>query len=280
MNYAIKDSQQQALINLLRPQHNAQHMSDNNQNSIKYLLKNLKNKNIISHNNCYISKFKTTKNSPERLIIEKAMNIQKNIDNNNMNYKKSNKFPVKGRIILNNQKKTEKIMEEILKNKIIKNKDKINNKIYENKNNSVNQGTIYKNIKQMNNNNNNKNNNTNITDNINMNLSNYSHILPNKNQYINQNHGGFDFNNLMPGPTTADGPNSYRVPQKRSNSILDDEEYFIYYNKNKKNVNQKNMIDKKLFSTNKITQKSKNDPSFKTIIMHIIFIIVNKTIHS
>ena len=257
MNYALKNSQQ-TLINLLRPQNNAQHISDNNQNSIKYLLKNLKNKNIISHNNCYISKFKTTKNSPERLIIEKAMNIQKNLDNNNVNYKKSNKFPVKGRIILNNQKKAEKIMEEILKNKIIKNKDKINNKIYENKNNSVNQGTIYKNIKQI-------NNHTNINDNLNINISNYSHILPNKNKYINQNIIGFDFNNQVSGPTVA-GPNSYRVPQKRSNSILDEEEYFIYYNKNKKNANQKNIIDKKLFSTNKIQQKSKNDSKFKTII--------------
>ena len=236
MNYALKNSQQ-TLINLLRPQNNAQHISDNNQNSIKYLLKNLKNKNIISHNNCYISKFKTTTNSPERLIIEKTMNIQKNLDNNNVNYKKSNKFPVKGRIILNNQKKAEKIMEEILKNKIIKNKDKINNKIYENKNNSVNQGTIYKNIKQI-------NNHTNINDNLNINISNYSHILPNKNKYINQNIIGFDFNNQVSGPTVA-GPNSYRVPQKRSNSILDEEEYFIYYNKNKKNANQKNIIDKK-----------------------------------
>ena len=56
MKYAIKNSQQ-TLINLLRPQIN-QHMSNNNQNSIKYLLKNLnlKNNNIISHNNCYISK--------------------------------------------------------------------------------------------------------------------------------------------------------------------------------------------------------------------------------
>ena len=86
MKYAIKNSQQ-TLINLLRPQIN-QHMANNNQNSIKYLLKNLKNNNIISHNNCYISKFKTTKNSPERIIIEKVNNIQKNLDSNNGNSKK------------------------------------------------------------------------------------------------------------------------------------------------------------------------------------------------
>ena len=110
MKYPLKDSKQ-TLINLLHPQHNNQHISNNNQNSIKYLLKNLKNKNVISHNNCYISKFKTTKNSPERYIIEKVVNLQKNIENNGMNYKKSNKFPIKGRIILNNQKKPEKIME-------------------------------------------------------------------------------------------------------------------------------------------------------------------------
>ena len=260
MKYGIKNSQQ-ALINLLRPQNNAHHMQSNNQNSIKYLLKNLKNNNIISHNNCYISKFKTTKNSPERIIIEKATNIQKNFDNNNGNYKKSSKFPIKGKIILSNQKRAEKIMEEILKNKIIKNKEKINNKIYENKNNSINQGTIYKNINQI-------NNNVNINDNLNININNISHILPNKNKYLNQNIIGFEFNNQISGPTLA-GPNSYRIPQKRSNSILDDEEYFIYHNKNNKNINKKNIIDKKFFySSNKPQQKSKNSDgsTFNTII--------------
>ena len=254
MKYGIKTSQQ--LINLLRPQHN------NNQNSIKYLLKNFKNNNVKSHNNCYISKFKTTKNSPERIIIEKVANIQKNFDNNNIDYKKSNKFPIKGKIILSNQKRAEKLMEEILKNKIIKNKDKINKQIYENKNNSINQGTIYKNLNQIN------NNNGNINDNLNININNISHILPNKNKYLNQNIMGFDFSNQISGPTLA-GPNSYRIPQKRSNSILDDEEYFIYHNKNTKNINKKNIIDKKFFySSNKPQQKSKNSDSstFNTII--------------
>ena len=251
MKYAIKNHEH-AFINLLRPQNNAHHLpNNNNQNSIKYLLKNLKNNNIISHNNCYISKFKTTKNSPERIILEKATNIQKNLDNN-LNYKKSKNLPIKGRIILNNnQKRADKFMEEILKNKLIKNKDKINNKIFENKNNSINQGTIYKNIKPI-------NNNTNINDNINININNISHILPNKNKYLNQNIIGFEFSNQISGPTMA-GPNSYRIPQKRSNSILDDEEYFIYHNKNNKNINKKNIMEKKLFySSNKQQQKSKN----------------------
>ena len=249
----------QTLINLLRPQNNSQHMS-NNQNSIKYLLKNLKNNKILSHNNCFISKFKTTKNSPERIIIEKvASNLQKNLENNN--YKKNGKFSNKGRIILNNPKKpSEKIMEEILKNKIIKNKEKINNKIYENKNNSINQGAIYKNIKQI-------SNNTNINDNMNININNLSHILPNKNKYLNQNIIGLEFSNQISGPTLA-GPNSYRMTQKRSNSILDDEDYFIYNNKNNKNINKKNIIDKKFFySSNKPIQNYKNNSTtFNTII--------------
>ena len=257
MKYTLKNPQQ-ALINLLRPQNNSQNMSNNNQNSIKYLLKNLKNNKIISHNNCFISKFKTTKNSPERIIIDKLTNnIQKNLENN-ANYKKNNKFSNKGRIILNNQKKTEeKIMEEIFKNKIIKNKEKLTNKIYENKNNSINQGTTYKNIKQ-------NNNNTNINDNLNINIS---HILPNKTKYLNQNIIGLEFSNQISGPTIA-GPNSYRIPQKRSNSILDDEEYFIYNNKNNKNINKKNVIDKKFFySSNKPIQNSKNNSTtFNTII--------------
>ena len=260
MKYAINNSQQ-TLINLLRPKINQQ-FSNNNQNSIKYLLKNLKNNNIISHNNCYISKFKTTKNSPERIIIEKVNNMQKNVDStNNINYKKNSKLSTKGRLILNNQKKAEKIIEDILKNKIIKNKEKISSKIYENKNNSINQGTIYKNIKH-------NNNNTNINDNLNLNINNISHILPNKNKYLNQNIIGFDFNNQISGPTLP-GPNSYRVPQKRSNSILDDEEYIIYHNKNNKNINKKNIIDKKFFySSNKPIQKSKNNDAstFNTII--------------
>ena len=117
MNYSLKNSKHNTLINLLRLQNNAQYISGNNQNSIKYLLKNLNNNNIISHNNCYISKFKTTKNSPERILFEKAIN-SKNQDN--VNLKKSNKFPIKGRIVvLNNQKKAEKIMEDILKKRII-----------------------------------------------------------------------------------------------------------------------------------------------------------------
>lgn len=71
-------------------------------------------------------------------------------------------------------------MEDILKKRIIKSNNKINNKVYENKNNSINQGTIYNknmnmNVKQVNN-----NNNTNINDNLNIN--DISHILPNKNK--------------------------------------------------------------------------------------------------
>ena len=145
----------------------------------------------------------------------------------------------------------------------MKNKEKINNKLNENKNNSINQGNIYKNIniKQM-------SNNTNINDNLNVNINNISHILPNKNKYLNQNIIGFDYSNQISGPTLA-GPNSYRIPQKRCNSILDEEEFFIYHNKNNKNFNKKNIIDKKFFfSSNKPLQKSKNGDAstFNTII--------------
>ena len=55
-------------------------MQGNNQN-LKYLLKNIKINNIISHNNCCILKFKKTKIFPERFIFEKAANSKKNIDN-------------------------------------------------------------------------------------------------------------------------------------------------------------------------------------------------------
>ena len=75
----MKNSQQ-SLMNFFHLPNNSQYMQGNNQN-LKYLLKNFKINDIISHNNCCISKFKTTKNSPERLIFEKATNIQKNIDN-------------------------------------------------------------------------------------------------------------------------------------------------------------------------------------------------------
>ena len=98
MKYSIKNSQQ-SLMNLFHPQNSSQYVQGNNQN-LKFFLKNFKiGNNIISHNNCYISKFKTTKNSPERLLFEKTVNVQNNIDN-----KKANKFPVRGKIILGNQK--------------------------------------------------------------------------------------------------------------------------------------------------------------------------------
>ena len=266
MNYSMKNSQQ-SLMNLFHLQNNSQYMQGNNQN-LKYLLKNFKINNIISHNNCYISKFKTTKNSPERLIFEKTSNVQKNIDNN-INHKKENKYPIRGKILLGNQKKPDKIVEELLRNKINKNKQKINNKVNENKNNSMNKGTIYRNINA-----NANHNHTNvINDNLNINLNNISHIIPNKNNVSNKNILGFDFTNQISGPTLA-GPNSYRAPQKKDNNMLEDEEYFIYINKNNKNINKNinkknNISDKKFgsFSTNKQQRKIKNNGvNFNTII--------------
>ena len=274
----MKNSQQ-SLMNLFHAQNNnSQFVQGNNQN-LQYLLKNFKINNIISHNNYYISKFKTTKNSPERVIFEKTVNAQNNIENN-INHKKLNKFPMRGKIILGNQKKPEKIMEELLRNKINKNKQKMNSKTSDIKNNSMNKGTIYRNI------NNAHTNNTNIiNDNLNINLNNISHILPNKNNGPNKNIIGFDFPNQISGPTMA-GPNSYRAPPKKTNNILEDEEYFIYINKNNKNskninknINKKNINDKKFgsFSTNKQRQKAKNNGvNFNTIIAKKNFYGQNK----
>ncbi len=274
----MKNSQQ-SLMNLFHPQNNnSQFIGGNNQN-LKYLLKNFKINNIISHNNCYISKFKTTKNSPERLIFEKTVNVQNNIENN-INHKKINKFPMRGKIILGNQKKSEKLIEEMLRNKINKNKQKMNNKINDIKNNSMNKGAIYRNINP-------PTSNTNIiNDNLNININNISHILPNKNNVPNKNILGFDFSNQISGPSLA-GPNSYRAPVKKTNNILEDEEYFIYINKNNnknskninKNINKKNINDKKFgsFSTNKQNKKVKNNGvNFNTIIAKKNFYGQNK----
>ena len=246
MKYELKNSQQ-TLINLLRAKNNAHYILGNNQSSIKYLLKDFKNNNIISHNsNCLISKFKTTKNSPERFLFEKPIN-QKNQNKNEINFKKTTKFPIKGKMFLNNQKRAEKIMEELLKNRISKNSNKITNKLNENKNNSINQGTIYKNVKQI-------SNNTNINENMNMDINDISHILPNKTKY-----------SQMQG-SIAIGPNSYRIPQKRGTNFLDDEEYFINYNKNFSKSN--NIMNKKLISSSSNKQKKSktNGASFNTII--------------
>ena len=174
MIHPSKNSQY-ALINLLRPQNNKYISS--NQNSLKNLLKNLKNGKIISHNNCCISKFKTTKNSPQRLLFDNTIGARKNkMKNNAMN-----------------QKRTEKIMEEILKNKIIKNRDKRSS---ENESNSLNKRSMYKNYKQVNNN--------------------ISHVLSNK------------FN---AGPVIA-GLNSYRAPQKITKNLLNGEYIYNNKNKN------------------------------------------------
>ena len=198
----MKNSQQ-SLMNLFHAQNNnSQFLAGNNQN-LKYILKNFKINNIISHNNCYISKFKTTKNSPERLLFGKTVNAQNNMENTN-NHKKVNKFPIRGKIILGNQKKPEKVMEEMIRNKLSKNKQKMNNKVNDIKNNSMNKGTIYRNSNM-------PTNNTNIL--------------------------GFEFANQISGPSMA-GPISYRAPQKKNNNILEDEEYFIYINKNNKNINK------------------------------------------
>ena len=272
MNYSMKNSQQ-SLMNLIHPQINSQYIPNNNQN-LKNLLKNFKIQNIISHNNnYYISKFKTTKNSPERLILEKTVNAKKNNENKIMN-KKVNKL-IRDKIIFDNQKKTDKIMEELLKNKITKNKQKMNDKANDIKNNRM-KGKIYKKI------NSNTNNNT-----MNDNLNNMSHILSKKTNYFNKNILGYEFANQISGPTAA-GPNSYRAPQKKStNNILDDEEYIINYNKNNKNIkniNNKNNIktsikDKKFgsFSTNKQKPKSKNNGiCFNTIIAKKNFYAQNK----
>ena len=277
MNYSMKNSQQ-SLMNLFHAQNNnSQFLAGNNQN-LKYILKNFKINNIISHNNCYISKFKTTKNSPERLLFGKTVNAQNNMENTN-NHKKVNKFPIKGKIILGNQKKPEKVMEEMIRNKLSKNKQKMNNKVNDIKNNSMNKGIIYRNSNM-------PTNNTNILyDNININ--NISHILPNKNKAPNTNILGFEFANQISGPSMA-GPISYRAPQKKNNNILEDEEYFIYINKNNKNINKninkKNINNNKKFSsfsTNKQKQKIKNNGvSYNTIIAKKNFYGQNKNILS
>ena len=126
------------------------------------------------------------------------------------------------------QKKPDKIVGELLRNKMSKSKQKINNKINDNKNNDMNKGNIYRNI-----NSNTNNNHTN--DNLNTNLNNISHILPNKNNGPNKSILGFDFTNQISGPTLA-GSNSYTVPPMKFNNMLDNEKYFIYINKNNKNI--------------------------------------------
>ena len=251
MKYSLKNSQQ-SLTNILYPQNNPKYISGNNQN-INYLLNNFKIKEIISHNNnCYISKFKTTKNSPERLILEKNVNPQKKIENNIS--KKITKLPIKSKMIIGTQKKS---MEELLKNKVVKCKQKANNKINDNKNNKE---FLNKAI-------NSDNNSINvINNNLNININNISHILPNNNNISYKNVLGIDILNQISGGVNP-GPNSYRAPLKKNNDILNDEQCLINYNKNSKNINKninkKNIINKKLgsFSTNKQTQqqKSKNN---------------------
>ena len=279
MKFSGKNSQQ-SLMNLLHAQNNSKYISGNNQN-LNYLLRNFKINEMMSHNNNnYISKFKTAKNSPERLLFEKTVNAQKNIENS-INPKKVNKLPIKGKLLLGNQKRQEKVMEELLRNKVVKYKQKINNKTTEIKNinyNIMNKGTIYKGI--------NSNSNSINVINDNLNINNISHILPNKNNISYKNVLGIDFsNNQISGGTIA-GPNSYRAPQKKNNDVLEDDGNLIYYNKNNKNskninknINKKNLNDKKFgsFSTNKQRPKSKtNGISYNTIIAKKNYYAQNK----
>ena len=87
------------------------------------------------------TKYKTTKNSPEPLLLQKNYSRQKNFIGTKNNHKKNNKMPISNSInqmMLQRTKKSNTMKEEIIKKKILQMKEKNNMTSLNSNNNSIN----------------------------------------------------------------------------------------------------------------------------------------------
>ena len=111
-------------VNILKNRVNNQNKVDNNQN-----FDNEKIKNIVSSFKFGIinqkfnqSKFKTSKNSPERILFDNSQNKKAKIINGKVNG--ANNSNINNHMILSSTKQNEKNFENLLKRKIIKIQEK------------------------------------------------------------------------------------------------------------------------------------------------------------
>mgnify|MGYP002624184704 CR=1 FL=1 len=235
MKNGIKTSQQ-LIVNMLKskkPQHskNSNKIQSNNNGivvSFKHSLitqnlnGNMKGGGIIIANNLTNrTKYKTTKNSPERLFLQKNLSRQKNIIGFNQAFKPSSKMPINNSInsinkmILQSQRNNNTMKEEIIKKKILQIKEKKNMTTMNSNNNSM---SLSNSI-----------NHNYIHNNSNNNLGLYINKLKSKNK-----RNDINFQNRLKSSINQQ-PNSYREIKKRSNS-----NYELENNINN-NLNYKNM---------------------------------------
>jgi len=164
------------------------------------------------------NKYKTSKNSPERFYIEQNSKLSKmsngniNINNNINNY---NNNLNGGTFIIGNQKQTDKNMENMLKRKIIKIKEKKSMNIINSNNSSLLS-------------NNNSLNHTNTTNSIN------SYLM--QTNYMSKMKNKMTIDNRMKNKILINKSGNY---QKRSNSTIEQGEknnnYYYYANSRSSN---------------------------------------------
>ena len=199
---------------------------------------NIKGGGLSANNNLTNrTKYKTTKNSPERLLIQKNLSRQKNFLGLNHVQKKGSKIYINNnlntinKMILQSQRNNNTMKEEIIKKKILQLKEKKNVTTINSNNNSMSLSNSINHNYNYNYNHNNSNNNM--------------AFFQNKGVYINKinskNNNELTITNRI-RPSVNQYPNSYREIKKRSNSNYEIENN-INNNLNYKNINNGQFIN-------------------------------------
>ena len=197
------------------------------------------------------TKYKTSKNSPEKIFIQKNVSRQKNViglnnvhnhnhqNNNNKILINNNNINNISKLRTKNHKHSNTMGEEIIKNKILKIKEKKNMTIISSNNNSISLSNSINHNYSLHYNNSNAN----------------SGYFPNKEIYINKIkiNKNKEYNNIQNkiNPTIRQQPNSYREIKRRSNSNYDLSKNMKngkYFN-NKKKEKYYNLINKYISSS-------------------------------
>ena len=208
------------------------------------------------------SNYKTSKNSPDKFYFEKSKNMKNkinHINNSNINNNNYNKINLNPNILLNNNKSNEKNIDNLLKRKIIKIKEKkaitMGNTLINNSSNYINNSLNY-----------------NITS------SNFNNYLP----YTN-------YNKKIKSKITLETKNkiAYSNYQKRINSSLEDDEKNSYINSSRdtfiipKYLSSSSSKHKGILQTNFNTiQNKQNNLILQSHLKNKNTSIFNSTIHS
>ena len=248
-------------MGLLKNQINNQKRINNNKNSNKEKMKNIVNSfhqgMIVNKNQ---NKFKTTKNSPEKFVVENSKNLKSKIlngniktninNNNNMNNNNMNNNNINNNIILG--KHNEKNFENLLKRKIMKIQEKKSMTQINTNNNSVNLS----------------NNNMNYTSNsLNGYLahSNYTTKIKNKISLDNSLKTKNGINCQKRANSTLEENNKYYIKSNKENNVY---VKYIPSSSNKQYSNIKNnfnsIISKKINSKVIIPNHMKNSSLFSS----------------